>query len=106
MNTRSRAMRWTTAPKPAMQISATLNVDDRNVLATSTDAKSHAANSVYQWIGVLVVNLAANAADIHIDDVGRRVKIEIPHVLQQHCPRHDLALVADQIFQDLEFSRQ
>jgi hypothetical protein len=47
----------------------------------STDAKSYAANGVYQWIGMVVVDLAAYAADINVDDVGGRVKIEIPDVL-------------------------
>ncbi len=55
---------------------------------------------------MVVVDLAAHAADIDVDDVGGRVKIEIPDVLQQHRPRHHLTLVADQIFEDLEFPRQ
>ena len=32
--------------------------------------------------------------------------MQIPHVLQQHRPRHDLALVAHQIFEHLELTRQ
>jgi chemotaxis regulatin CheY-phosphate phosphatase CheZ len=64
----------------------------------STHVKSRAANGVYQRISMLVVDLAANAADIQIDNVRRQAKIDIPDMLQQHCPRHDLTLVADQIF--------
>src|SRR5713101_5012341 len=32
--------------------------------------------------------------------------MKIPDVLQQHCPRHNAAFVANQILQKLEFPRQ
>src|SRR5579872_1244591 len=94
------------APKPAMQTSAARKVDERSVLAMSTDAKSDAADGVYQRIAVMIVDLAAHAADIDVDDVGGRVEIQVPDVLQQHRAWHHLALVAHQIFQHLEFARQ
>src|SRR6516164_2865261 len=89
-----------------MDISASLSVDDRRVLARSTDTKPDATNRVNERIGLSVVDLTADAPDIDVDDVRRGVEMEIPYVLQQHRPRHDLALVANQIFEDLEFPRQ
>ena len=89
-----------------MQISASVNVVDRNVLARSTDAKPHAAYGVYERIGMLTVDLAANAADIDIDDVSRRVKMKIPDMLQQHRAGYDMAFVANEVFENLKLSRQ
>src|SRR4029079_12170510 len=96
----------TTAPKTAMLTSANLNVEDRRALPRSTDAKPDAANGVDQRIGLLVVDFAAHAPDIDVDDVGRGIEMQVPDVLQQHRPRHHVALVADQIFEHLELARQ
>ena len=32
--------------------------------------------------------------------------MKIPHVLQQHGPGHNMALVANQVFEQLEFARK
>ena len=57
-------------------------------------------------IGLLAVDLAADASDIDVNDVCRWVKMQIPYMLQQHRPRNNLALVANQLLENLEFSRQ
>jgi hypothetical protein len=54
-------------PKIPIQISAHLKVDDRNVLARSTDTKPNAADRVDERIGLLTVDLAAHAPDIDVD---------------------------------------
>jgi len=89
-----------------MQTSASLNVEDRKVLARSTDTKSNAADGVDERIGLRSIDLAADTSNINVDDVCRRIEMEIPDVLQQHRPWNYLALVADQILQNLEFSWQ
>jgi hypothetical protein len=71
----------TTAPKMAIQISAHLNVDDRKVLARSTETKPDAADGMDERIGLLTVDLSADASDIYVNDVGRGIKVEIPYVL-------------------------
>jgi hypothetical protein len=38
-----------------------------------------------QRIILAVINLSADAADIDIDDIGRRIKVEIPYFLQKHA---------------------
>src|SRR5580658_4513304 len=52
------------------------------------------------------VELAAQVADLDVDDVGLRQEIEIPYILEQHGPGHDLAGTAHEIFQEPEFPRQ
>src|SRR5215471_4293611 len=89
-----------------MQISASRSVDDRSVLARRADAKPDPADRVDERVGLLAVDLAADTSDIDVDDVGRGVKVQIPYVLQQHRPRHDLAGIAHEIFQHLELARQ
>src|SRR4051812_3240770 len=91
-------------PNTAIAISATLNVDDARVLARSTEAVPDAANGMDQRVGLLVVDLPAHPPDIDIDDVGRRTEMKVPDPLQQHGPGDDAALVADQVFQKLEFA--
>src|SRR5262249_36869006 len=89
-----------------MKISACRNVDDRSVLARSTDTISNSAHGMDQGIGLLTINLAANATKIDVDDIGCGIEVKVPYVLQQHGARHDLALIADEIFKHLEFTRQ
>src|SRR5271155_5355824 len=52
------------------------------------------------------VELAAQVADLDVDDVGLRQEFEIPHILEQHCPGNDLTGAAHEIFQELEFPRK
>src|SRR4051812_42079743 len=93
-------------PNVPIAISACLKVDEVRVLARSTETVSDTANRVDQQIGLLAVDLAADAPDIDVDDIGRWIEMKIPDLLQQHCPGHDAALVANQIFQKLKLSRE
>src|SRR5260370_21556200 len=96
----------TTAPKSATKISASRSVDDRNVLVRRTDTNREPADGMDERISLLAVDLAPDTSDVDIDDVGRRVKVQIPYMLQQHRPRHDMTFVANQILQNLKFPRQ
>jgi hypothetical protein len=51
-----------------------------------------------QRIGLLIVYLAAHSPDIDINDVGHRIEMNIPYMLEKHGARYDLAFIADQIF--------
>src|SRR5579871_88423 len=93
-------------PKVPMAINASLNVDDVRVLVRSTEAVSNAADRMDQWIGLFVVDLAADTADIDVDDVCRRIEMQVPDVLQQHRAGDDPALVAREVFQKPELARQ
>src|SRR5205809_3667233 len=93
----------TITPKVPIAISASLNVDDVKVLARSTETVPDAANRMDQRIGLLAVDLATHTSDIDINDVGRRIEMKVPDVLQQHGPGYDAALVAHEILQQLKF---
>src|SRR4029453_3262857 len=101
----------TITPNAPIAINASLNVDDVRVFASrasagSTGAISDAANGVDQRIGLLVVQLAAHASDIDVDDVGRRVEMKGPSVLKPRCGRYDADFIAHQILQELELAGQ
>ena len=100
-NRHSRKAQRPRRRKSAIQTSASLSVDDRKVLARSTEAKPDAAYGMDERIGVLTVDLAADASDIDVDDVGRGVKMDIPYMLQQHRSGNNLAFVANQVFEEL-----
>src|SRR5215472_7262265 len=87
-------------------MNASLSVDDRRVLLRSTEAKSDAADGMDQRIVLTAVDFSANAADINIDDVGRRIEMQIPHMLQKHGARDHLTGVSRQIRQEAKLSRQ
>ena len=70
----------------------------RRVLARNTEAKPDAADRMNQRIGLLIVYLAAHSPDIDINDVERRIEMNIPYMLEKRGARHDPAFVADQIF--------
>src|SRR6516164_2051054 len=93
----------TRAPNTPIQISARLKVQDLSVLARSTEAIPDAADGMNERIRLLIVYLAPNPPDIDVDDVGGRIEMKVPNMLKQHGARHDPALVADQIFEQLEF---
>src|ERR1700693_500918 len=93
----------TITPKTPIAISASLKVDDVKVLARSTETVSDTANRMDQRIGLLVVDFPAHAPDIDVDNICRGIEMEIPDVLQQHCPGYDAAFVANPIFEKLEF---
>src|SRR5258707_15195946 len=90
-------------PKVPIAISACLNVDDRRVLARSTETVPDTANGMNQRIGLLAVDFAGDASDIDVDDIGRGVEMKIPDVPQQHGPGYDAVFVANQILEKLEF---
>src|SRR6516165_376282 len=88
-------------------MNASLRVEeDRTVLLRSTETKSDAANGVNQRIVLTAVDLPTDTADINIDDVGRRIEMQIPYMLQQHGTRDHLTGIPGQVLQQTELSRQ
>src|SRR5260370_6382074 len=96
----------TITPKVAIAINATLKVDDVRVLVRSTERVPDAANRMDQRIGLLAVDLGADAPDIDVDDICRGIEMKIPDVLQQHGAGYHTAFVANQILEKLEFPRK
>src|SRR5258708_13788110 len=96
----------TISPNATIAISASRKVDERSVLTRSTDAISDAADGMDQRIGLGIVDLAADAPDIDVDDVGGGIEMQVPDMLEQHRARDDAALIADEIFEQLKLARQ
>ena len=65
-----------------------------------------AAHRVQQRAVEILVDLLPQPADMHVDDVGLRVEVIVPDVLEQHRAGHDMAGVAHQVFEQLELARQ
>ena len=49
--------------------------------------------------------LRAQPRDMHVDDIGLRIEMIVPDVLEQHGARHHLAGMSHQIFEQAEFAR-
>ena len=52
-----------------------------------------------------LVDLGAQARDMDVDDIGLRVEVIVPDILEQHGAGHDMAGIAHEIFEQLEFAR-
>lgn len=85
-------------------MSPSLSVDDRNVLVSSRDAKSDVADGMNGRMGLLTVDLAVDASDIDVDDLGVAVKMQIQYVLQ-HCRGYHVTFVASEVREKLKFKR-
>jgi hypothetical protein len=61
---------------------------------------------VQQRLGEALVDLLSQPAHMHVDDVGLRVEMIVPHIFEQHRARHHLAGVSHEEFEQAEFARQ
>src|ERR1700730_18196704 len=64
-----------------------------------------AANRMEQLWREVLVNLATQAADLDIDDIGLRIKVVVPDRLEQHGPSNDLPLVPHEVFEKAKLAR-
>src|ERR1039457_1241721 len=74
-------------------------------LLGSFDHVADAAHGLDELLRVAVVDLAAQVADVDVDDVGEAVVIHIPDVLDDHGAAEGAALVAHHVFEDAKFLR-
>src|SRR5436305_6303736 len=70
-----------------------------------TDHVSGAADRVQQGPLKTLVDLGAQPRNMHIDDVGLRIEVIIPDVLQKHGAGHHLAGMLHQIFEQTKLAR-
>src|SRR5258705_13964312 len=90
-------------PNVPIAISACLKVDEVRVLTRSTETVPDTANRMNQRIGLLAVDLATDAPDIDVDDIGRGIEMKIPDVLQQHGAGYDAAPLRTKYFRKWNF---
>ena len=84
---------------------ASWKVEVRISLRGFTQLVPGAAHRMDEGRVEVLVDLASQTADVHIDDVGLRVEVIVPDVLEQHRPGDDLVAVAHQVFEQAEFAR-
>src|SRR4051794_36643950 len=72
---------------------------------SDTEDVPHAANRLQQLALERAIDLLAQAAHQHVDDVGLRVEVVFPHVRQDHRLRDDLSGVAHQVLEQRELAR-
>src|ERR1700722_377064 len=70
-----------------------------------TDHITGAAHGMQKRLRETLVDLRAQPGDVHVNNVGLRIKMIVPNVLQQHGTGHDLSRVPHQIFEQAEFAR-
>src|SRR5260370_12254893 len=70
-----------------------------------TDHVSSAAYRMEQRALETLVDLGTQSRNMHVDDVGLRIEMIVPDVLQKHGSRHHLAGMLHQIFQQPELAR-
>ena len=63
---------------------------------------SDAANRLDHLRRKPIVDLAAQVADIDIDDVRQAVVVHVPHMLDDHRPAERASAVPHQVFEDAE----
>src|SRR5215510_6859613 len=97
-------------PPPSTRLMSCAHIANRQLSriigARSTDTKPDAADGMNERIGLLTVDLSADAPDIHVDDVGRGVEVQIPYMLQQHRSGNNPAVIANEVLENLKFARQ
>src|ERR1700693_488638 len=64
-----------------------------------------AANRVEQRRIEIAIDLGAQARHVHIDHIGLRIEMIVPHMFEQHGARDYLASVLHQILEQSEFAR-
>src|SRR2546423_3031149 len=72
---------------------------------SAADDITHASHRMEQLLVEAPIDLLAQAAHEHVDDVGLGIEAVIPHVRQDHRLRDDLAHIAHQILEQRELAR-
>src|SRR5262245_6934005 len=91
---------------PPISVSARRNgVDSRSLVRAVTDHVSRSAHRMQQRLGEALVDLAPQSRNVHIDNVGLRIEVIVPDVLEQHGARDNLTGMLHQVFEQAKFAR-
>src|SRR5712675_1332150 len=92
--------------KIAATASVQRNVTVRTKSGRGTEDKSYAADAMDHRRLVLIVDLVAQPAHMHVDEVGLWDELVFPHLFEQHGTRQRLVLATHHILEQAEFPRQ
>src|SRR6476661_10704254 len=77
----------------------------KSLVSAVTDGVAGAADGVQQRRRKVLVDLRAKPRDMNVDDVGLRIEVIVPYVLEQHGAGHHLARMLHEIFQQAKLAR-
>src|SRR5580692_7593928 len=80
-------------------------VAPKSLPSAVTNHVTGAANSVEQRRVEVAIDLGAQARHMHIDYIGLRIEMIVPHMFEQHGARDHLAGVLHQKFEQPKFAR-
>src|SRR5580698_6166128 len=80
-------------------------VAPKSLPSAVTNHVTGAANSVEQRRVEIAIDLGAQARHMHIDHIGLRIEMIVPHMFEQHGARDHFAGVLHQIFEQPKFAR-
>src|SRR5689334_3221074 len=67
--------------------------------ASGGEHVARAPNRVEQWLLEPLVELAAQPADVNVDDVGAGIEVVVPNLLEQHRASDNASFVPGEIFE-------
>src|SRR6202453_2922 len=70
-----------------------------------TNHVTGAANRIEQRRIEIAIDLGAQARHVHVDHIGLRIEVIVPHMFEEHGARDHLAGVLHQKFEQPEFAR-
>src|SRR5579871_2265398 len=85
--------------------SARRNARARKTSAVSIEPEADRADVEDELSPPRRIELAAEIADLNIDNVGRRQEFVVPDILEQHRARDDLTGAEHEVFEQLELLR-
>src|ERR1700733_9530659 len=116
-----RLPRWSAAlicryTMPKMAVVATVVASTKAIATRTADDRRNSSIGVQHEAGPADigdqrglapdVDFLAQIADVDVDDIGLQREVIVPHIPEQHRPRDHLAGMTQEIFQELELTRQ
>src|SRR5580704_8464348 len=74
----------------------------RGPLRLAAQYVAAATHGVNQWLVGAAVNRLAQAADVHVDEIALRIKMQVPDALEQHGAGYHLAGAAHEVLEQLQ----
>src|SRR6476619_911853 len=102
----TQASRKAIATESARRVLAARGTPSLTAAILAAEPVAGAAHGVQQGFRKTRVDLLPQAADVHVDDVGLRIEVVVPHRLEQHRAGDHAFGLAHQVFEQAELARQ
>src|SRR5215472_6533452 len=91
--------RMVPAAKTPVSAIAQRNVVVRKNSGRRTQGEPNSADGVNEGQLFRQIDLSPEPADVNIDQVGARIEVIVPDLLEEHCARHHLPVVTHQLLE-------